>query len=105
MILTSSPQSVADSRNFSAHDHIPRLAECDRVVTYSECGYFCVAGYRNGDRAVHAHMSHADEFRSALDGQGYRLAGDVLRRLSDEERRAARLARGAKGDFWRQFKG
>jgi hypothetical protein len=95
MILTSSPQSVADSRSFSGSEHIPKLADCDDVFTYRECGYFCVIGSKNGRRIVHAHMGDAEAFRSELDWHGYRLSGRALVPMSDEEHAEAR------GNSWK----
>lgn len=47
--------------------HIQLLKECDDVRTYTECGWFCVLGYKDGKRIVHAHWNNEDAYRDMRD--------------------------------------
>jgi len=41
---------------------IAALAECDDVHRYTECGFFCVLGYKGNRRVVHAHFNSEEEY-------------------------------------------
>lgn len=43
---------------------IALLKECDDVRTYRECGWFCVAGWKDDKRLVHAHFNSEEEYRA-----------------------------------------
>lgn len=43
--------------------------QCDDISTFSECGWFCVLGYRGKDRLVNAHCNSRDEYETMM---GYR---------------------------------
>ncbi|NTF17464.1 hypothetical protein G6L37_03455 [Agrobacterium rubi] len=69
MILTTS----YDSSKKLNREHVKLLREkCDDINTFSECGWFCVAGYRGTQRLVYAHCNSQAEYETAM---GLRRAG------------------------------
>jgi hypothetical protein len=42
--------------------HIEMLKQCDDVTTYTECGWFCVLGYKGDKRIVHVHFNNQAEY-------------------------------------------
>lgn len=50
------------TRPLSPQDYRTLREECDNVFTYSEAGWFCVAGYKGDRRLVHGHCNSAAEY-------------------------------------------
>jgi hypothetical protein len=59
MVLTTNNDPT---QRFTFEDARKLKEECDRTYTYSECGWFCVAGYKGDRRLVHAHCNSREEF-------------------------------------------
>lgn len=59
-----------DSTSRPGPDFVKRLNECDDVIKYEECGWFCVTGWRmvNGERRrhVHTHFNSREEFENLV---------------------------------------
>lgn len=50
------------TRKFSGNDADLLRSECDDIRTYTECGWFCVVGYKGDKRLVHAHCNSREEY-------------------------------------------
>jgi len=79
-------------------DHVRLLAECDDARAYTECGWFCLLGWKSSNRIVHAHANSAEDFHRLAARQGYAWTGSGLVRLSAEERHRAMAPYGYRGD-------
>jgi hypothetical protein len=78
-----------DPTGLLSGEHIKALAECDDASTYTECGWFCVLGHRDGRRVVHAHARGGqEEFLSLAASHGYRWTGRGLVAMTAAERQA-----------------
>lgn len=93
LVANNDPTSRFEGR------HVETLAECDRVVTYEECGWFCVLGYKGGERVVHAHANRAEDVVREAEARGYRWTGRGPVRMTPEEARKARAS------LWGKFRG
>lgn len=60
-----------DSTSRPGSDFVKKLAECDDVSEYTECGWFCVTGWRivNGERIrhVHTHFNSREEYQNLVE--------------------------------------
>lgn len=54
------------------------LKSCDDISTYSECGYYCVSGFRSGDLKIHLHFNNAGEWSYLLASSGLEHRGKTL---------------------------
>lgn len=62
LLTTSNDTSERLNRN-----HVSLLRnECDDVKTFSECGWFCVVGYKGSKRLVYAHCNSFEEYETAM---------------------------------------
>lgn len=49
------------------HEDVTALREqCDDWRTYWECGWFCVIGYKERRRIVHAHCDNQEQFYAMM---------------------------------------
>jgi hypothetical protein len=94
MIITSSNDS---SERLSAK-HVDLLRnQCDDVRTFTECGWFCILGYRGRDRLVYAHCNSREEYEKQIgllrdsaygyrdqDEQGYLIQATATYRVDEE---------------------
>lgn len=63
MLLTTSN----DTSQRLNHSHVSLLRnECDDVKTFSECGWFCVVGYKGNKRLVYAHCNSLEEYETSM---------------------------------------
>ncbi len=63
MLLTTS-NDTSERLNRS---HVSLLRnECDDVKTFTECGWFCVTGYKGSKRLVYAHCNNFEEYETAM---------------------------------------
>lgn len=86
------------SRALQGRD-IDLLASCDDVVTYRECGWYCVIGYRERVRLVHAHAGSRDEAVAMAADRGYRWTEGGPVHFTPDEARAARSRRWGKHPY------
>lgn len=60
-----------DSTNRPGPDFVKKLSECDDALEYSECGWFCVTGWRIVDgvrhRHVHVHFNSREEYQNMVE--------------------------------------
>lgn len=68
MLMTISNGSCETSKPTPAL--IAKLKASDEVVTYSECGWFCAAGFTGGRKVVAMHFDSEDDYRAAMGGRG-----------------------------------
>lgn len=78
--------------------HVALLREeCDDVKTFSECGWFCVVGYKGTNRLVYAHCDSRKDYETAMgilkrpnpygygaDGGGYLIAATATYTSGDD---------------------
>lgn len=63
MVLTTSN----DTSQRLNHSHVSLLRnKCDDVKTFSECGWFCVVGYKGNTRLVYAHCNSLEEYEISM---------------------------------------
>jgi hypothetical protein len=63
MLITTSN----DTSERLNHSHVSLLRnECDDVKTFTECGWFCVTGYKGNKRLVYAHCNSFEEYETAM---------------------------------------
>jgi hypothetical protein len=63
MLITTSN----DTSERLNHSHVSLLRnECDDVKTFTECGWFCVTGYKGNKRLVYAHCNNFEEYETAM---------------------------------------
>lgn len=63
--MNGNPLLVAnnDTTSQGTREDIVLLKTCDDVITYFECGWFCVTGWKDEKRLVHAHFNSEEEYR------------------------------------------
>lgn len=59
---------------------IAKLKSCDEVSTYREAGWFCAAGYVNGNRIVHLHFGSEAAYNAAVNPDRATMTGEKTRR-------------------------
>lgn len=81
--MDGNPLLVAnnDSTKQGTHADIELIKTRDDFITYSECGWFCVTGWKNDRRIVHAHFHSEEEYRRMVNPRSFKAdAGRRTRR-------------------------
>lgn len=73
-----------DSTKRLEQGDIRKLADCDTVMGYSECGWYCLLGHKDGRRVVHAHAESLKTVQLQAVAAGYEWDGSGMREVGPE---------------------
>src|SRR5690349_16090274 len=95
MIVTN---SAGESQKFSG-SLIEKLLQCDRVSGFNDRGWYCIAGFIDGNRAVFAHADSFEDMRTSFALSGYWFDGGDIRKMTPEENDAFEEEWNATSDY------
>jgi hypothetical protein len=90
--------SAGQSEPFSG-SMIPKLLQCDHVSGFRDRGWYCIAGFVDGNRSIFAHADSFDDIRSSFALSGYRFDGSSILEMTQAEKDAFEDEWNAKSDY------
>lgn len=75
LLVSSNPGNT--SRKYQ-HGDLDILKDCDSIGIFSECGYFCVLGFKDRTRRIYIHFNNSDEWYDLLGRNRLAYNGETI---------------------------